>query len=71
MRHLRDLRGSTALEFKSEGGDEPDPVKAIEALSTALNQKMTAFSDEMKKVNEKVDAEIANAIARHRHQVRR
>jgi HK97 family phage major capsid protein len=57
MKHHRDWRGSTALEFKSEAGD-PDPVKAIEALSAALDQKMTGFTDEIKKVNDKVDAEI-------------
>ena len=57
MKHHRDWRGSTALEFKSEAGD-PDPVKAIEALSAALDQKMAGFTDEIKKVNDKVDAEV-------------
>jgi HK97 family phage major capsid protein len=65
MKHYRDhdWRGHTALtplEFKDEtgGGNEPDPVKAIEELSTALAGKMDAFTAELKKVNDKVDAEI-------------
>jgi HK97 family phage major capsid protein len=68
MRHYRkdDWRGSTALtslEFKNDDnggqGGEPDPVKAIEELSAALTGKMETFSAELKKVNDKVDAEVA------------
>ena len=68
MKHYRDndWHSSTALtplEFKNDegagGGNEPDPVKAIEELSTALTGKMDAFGAELKKVNDKVDAEIA------------
>ncbi len=33
-------------------------MKAIEELSTALTGKMDAFAAELKKVNDKVDAEI-------------
>ncbi len=65
MKHYRDndWRASTSLtplEFKDEsgGGNEPDPVKAIEELSTALTGKMDTFTAELKKVNDKVDAEI-------------
>jgi HK97 family phage major capsid protein len=66
MKHYRDhdWRGHTALtplEFKDESGgsNEPDPVKAIEELSTALTGKMDTFTAELKKVNDKVDAEVA------------
>ncbi len=65
MKHYRkdDWRASTALtplEFKSEdGGNDPDPVKAIEDLSTTITGKMAEFSAELKKVNDKVDAEVA------------
>src|SRR6266511_2342143 len=69
MKHYRDddWRGNTALtplEFKDEnGGDgagnEPDPVKAIEVLSTALTGKMDKFTSDLKKISDKVDAEIA------------
>src|SRR6266511_34518 len=65
-KHYRndDWRGFTALtplEFKDEsgGGNEPDPVKAIEELQAALTGKMDGFTAELKKVNDKVDAEIA------------
>lgn len=65
MKHYRDhdWRGHTALtplEFKDEsgGGNDPDPVKAIEELSTALTGKMDTFTADLKKVNDKVDAEI-------------
>lgn len=50
------------LERKDESGagdgGEPDPVKAIEELSTAPTGKMDGFTAELKKVNDKVDAEI-------------
>ncbi len=67
MKHNRsdDWRDSTALtplEFKGDdngGGNEPDPVKAIEELQAMLTGKMDAFSTELKKVNDKVDAEVA------------
>jgi HK97 family phage major capsid protein len=68
MKHYRndDWRGHTALtplEFKGDdnggGGNEPDPVKAIEELQAALTGKMDAFGTELKKVNDKVDAEVA------------
>ena len=62
--YLRDeWRDWPPLERKDESGagegGEPDPVKAIEELSTALTGKMDGFSAELKKVNDKVDAEIA------------
>jgi HK97 family phage major capsid protein len=47
------------LERKDASGGEDDPVKAIEALSAALDQKMTGFSGDMKKLSDKLDAEIA------------
>jgi HK97 family phage major capsid protein len=56
------MKHYSPLEFKNEdnGGDhEPDPVKAIEELQAALAGKMDAFSHELKKVNDKVDADIA------------
>lgn len=68
MKHYRnnDWRCHTALtplEFKGDdsggGGNEPDPVKAIEELQAALTGKMDAFGTELKKVNDKVDAEVA------------
>lgn len=65
MKHYRkdDWRASTALtplEFKSDdGGNEPDPVKAIEELQAALTGKMDGFATELKKVSDKVDAEVA------------
>lgn len=60
MKHHRDWRGSTALEIKSEGGDA-DPVKAFEALSAAIEQKMAGLTTELKKVSDKVDAEVVKA----------
>lgn len=68
MKHYRDddWRGHTALtplEFKGDnsggGGNDPDPVKAIEELQAALTGKMDVFGNELKKVNDKVDAEVA------------
>jgi HK97 family phage major capsid protein len=60
MKHQRDWRGSTALEFKNEnGGGDADPVKAIEAMSAALDTKLAGFTGELKKVSDKVDAEVA------------
>lgn len=60
-----DWHGSTALsplEFKDEGGGpEADPVKAIGELQTAITGKMDGFAAELKKVNDKVDAEIAKS----------
>jgi HK97 family phage major capsid protein len=66
MKHYRDndWRGHTALtplEFKDESGGDPDPVKAIEALSAALDQKLAGITGEIKKVNDKVDIEVAKA----------
>jgi HK97 family phage major capsid protein len=68
MKHYRDnhWRGHTALtplEFKDEsgGGNEPDPVKAIDELSTALTAKMVAFTGELKKLSDRVDTEIVKA----------
>jgi HK97 family phage major capsid protein len=60
MKHFREWRGIPALEFKGDDGgeNEPDPVKAVEALSAALDQKMAGFTTELKKVNDKVDAEV-------------
>ena len=67
MKHYRnnDWRCHTALtplEFKSDdngGGNDLDSVKAIEELQAALTGKMDAFGNELKKVNDKVDAEVA------------
>jgi HK97 family phage major capsid protein len=58
MKHTRDWHGSTALEFKNEG-EEPDPVKAIEELTAELTSKMAGFGLDIKKVNDKIDAEVA------------
>ena len=61
--YLRDeWRDWPPLERKDETGNEggePDPVKAIEELSTVLTGKMDGFTAELKKVKLKVDAEIA------------
>ena len=60
MKHHRDWRGSTALEFKdANGGGEPDPVKAIEELQAAIAGKFDASAIEIKKLSDKLDAEIA------------
>jgi HK97 family phage major capsid protein len=47
------------LERKDASGADDDPVKAIEALSAALDQKMSGFTGDLKALGEKVDAEIA------------
>jgi HK97 family phage major capsid protein len=57
-----DWRGSTALsplEFKDENGGDADPVKAIEALGATVTEKMNGFSGEVKKLSDRLDAEIA------------
>ncbi len=71
MKHYRDddwysSTALTPLEFKNDdnsngggAGNEPDPVAAIEELSAALTGKMDAFGTELKKVNDKIDAEVA------------
>ena len=56
MKHyLRDTwQGWPALERKDASGaegDEPDAVKAIEELSTALAGKMDGFTAELKKLD--------------------
>lgn len=58
MKHIRELSDYRPLEFKSEGDNAPDPVKAIEALQAAMSAKFVELGNEIKKVDGKVDAEV-------------
>lgn len=60
MKHYRrDEWAGWPLERKDESGASNDPVKAIETLSAALDQKMSGFTGDLKKLSDKVDEEIA------------
>lgn len=60
MKHARDWSGAAALEFKdANGGEQPDPVKAIEQMTAAMQAKFAELGGELKKLDGKVDAEIA------------
>ncbi|TXL75627.1 phage major capsid protein [Vineibacter terrae] len=59
MKHERSTwTGWPVLETKA-ADDDPDPVKAIESLTTTLNEKFTGVESEMKKLGDRLDEEIA------------
>ncbi len=53
--------GCPSLERKDESGgaDDADPVKALEGLSEEIGKKFSSLTVDLKKMNDRLDAEVA------------
>ncbi|MCP4306668.1 MAG: 2-dehydropantoate 2-reductase [bacterium] len=59
--HLDNPVTFAPFERKDENDDAPDPVKAIDELQSVITGRLDALGEEVKAVDEKVDAEIAKS----------